>query len=213
MYCTNPDLITGPMEKDYCFSFEQLNIISLFQRLFTQLAVFMRSYINTSIFNAPSKASNAERLMQVSSDFRNAFLLFYGPEIADEFNNLFTNFIASSTNVIEGYGANNQELINQGVQEWYENADLLAEFLASINMFWDENHWKNLLYQYINLKIQMILAVFSGDYEREIKAYDKVFDLTTTMGSYMARGIIVSELQKIEKTLIEKTRDDKKFTE
>lgn len=108
MACKNQEMITTPPDRDVSFNFEQRNILSLFQRLWTQLSVFMRAYINTSI------------------------------------------------------------------------------------------EWRNLLYQYIQLKLQMIIAMISRDYRREIQIYDRVFDLTTTMGSYMARGLIAQQSHDIQ---------------
>ncbi|HYE69099.1 MAG TPA: hypothetical protein VEA58_10850 [Anaerovoracaceae bacterium] len=194
MVCKHQDM----HENGLSFNFEQINILSLFQRLWTQLAVFMRAYINTAIDRSPRAEYNAERLLAMSSDFRNTFLLFYGPELADRFNDLFTSFTARSTNVIEGFLSNNQDLINQSVRDWYNDANQLANFLASINLYWDENQWRNLLYQYIQLKLQMITSLISGDYRREIQIYDRIFDLTTTIGSYMARGLIAQQSHDIE---------------
>lgn len=133
------------------------------------MSVFMRAYINTDIDRSPRAESNAERLLTMSNDFRNTILLFYGPELADRFNNLFTSFIAKPTNVIEGFLSNNQQLINQSVSNWYSDANELAKFLANINLYWDEYQWRNLLYQYIQLELQMITSVVSNDYQREIQ--------------------------------------------
>lgn len=192
------EMITMPMNGPYCFTFEQLNIISLFQRLFTQLAVFMRGYINASAHNQPGLTENSERLMKVPTDFRNAFLLFYGPEIADRMTNLMTNFIAMATNIAEGYASDSEALLNQSTQNWYRSVDEFAAFLASINLFWIEEQWKNLLYQYVQLKLNMIGALFAGDYEQEIQVYERVFDLTSIMGTYMARGLIARELHRLQ---------------
>lgn len=82
------------------FNFEQLNIIALFQRRWSELAVYMRSYINTSIENSPRAEIAAKRLMNISHDFREAMLVFYGPQLADRFTDLFTAFIAKPINVI-----------------------------------------------------------------------------------------------------------------
>jgi hypothetical protein len=195
IYKNENNLVTLPPSPNQTFNFEQLNVIGIFQRLWTQLAVYTRYYIYSIIFNLPSAQAAGERLFQVPADFRNAFLTFYGPEIANRFGNLFTNFVAKPANVIEGYQSNNQDLINQSTQTWYQSANELAHFLARINLFWDEDQWKNLLNQYIQLKLDMIVAVISGDFRREVQIYDRLFDLTTIMGTYMARGIIARQLQ------------------
>ncbi len=181
------------MPDDVTFNFQQVSTISAFQRLWTELAMFMRAYINTAIEGSPRAEINAQRLLEVSSDFRSAFFVFYGPEFADDFNNLLTNFIAKSTNVIQGFLANDQELVNASVRSWYSDAEALASFLARINTSWDEFQWRSLLTLYIQLKIQMITLMVAGEYQREMQIYDRVLDLTNTMGSYMASGLIGQE--------------------
>jgi len=76
----------------------------------------------------------------------------------------------------------------------YQSADSLARFFAQINIYWDEGQWKNLLYQYVRMKIEEIVAIASNDFQKEVEVYDRVEDLTAIMGNYMARGIIASNL-------------------
>jgi len=192
-------VVNDPFRGGMTFNFEQLNIISQFQKLWTQLAVFMRASINSNILNASSAPHNAARLLTMTRDFRNVMMLFYGPELADQFNQIFTSFLAKPINIVQGLMTNNQELVNQSVQNWYGDANELANFLASINLNWYESQWRNLLYQYIQLKLQMITSLMSGDYEREIQIYDRVFDLTTMIGAYMARGLIAQQYQDFQR--------------
>lgn len=186
-----------PVTEEACFNFEQLNIFSMLQRLWTQLSVFMRTYINTAIEGSPRAAASAERLLTMADDFRDVILLFYGPELADRFNSLFTSFIAKPTNVIEGFLSNDLELVNESVQDWYNDANMLASFLAELNPYWDEFEWGSLLSRYIQIKLQMITAELGQNYQREIQIYERAFDLTTTMGSYMARGLIAQQYRGI----------------
>ena len=130
-----------PVPAEMCFNFEQVNVIGLFQRLWTQVSVFMRAYINTAI--------------EGSDDFRNAIMPFYGPELADRYNSLFTSFIAKPTNVIEGFLSDDQELVNTSVRNWYSDVNELADLLAGLNPYWGQFQWRGLLSQYVQLKLQM----------------------------------------------------------
>lgn len=190
------ELVTSPGERGIVYTYEQLNINSRFQQLWIQLSVFMRSYIYAVMFDLPNVESEAGRLFKVPADFRNEFLTFYGPEIADRMNELLTNFIAVTPMVLEGVKANNQELVNQGVKRWYQTADELAKFLDSVNLFWDTNQWRYLLYQYISLCLAMITTIGTKDYIQAVQIYDRIFDIVTIMGTYMARGLIAEQLQQ-----------------
>jgi len=189
------ETVAEPFSREgLCFTYEQLNIVSTFQRLFTKLAVLMRDTIISWVFKNPNYNSVAQNLMATPAELRNALIIFYGPAIADRFSGLLTNFISNIFTTLEGYGSNNQELLNQSVQKWYSDADDLSKFLDSINIFWTEQQWQNLLYQYIQLKFAMVTSLYTGDYDHEQLIYNSIFDLTTIMGSFMAQGLIARDL-------------------
>ncbi|MDD3168176.1 MAG: hypothetical protein PHC91_01770 [Eubacteriales bacterium] len=204
MYRKQEAITTPILREGLCFSYEQLNIVSTFQRLFTQLATSMRATIAAWVFKTPDYNSVSQNLTRVPVDFRNALLLFYGPAIADRFNNLMTSFISNIFTTLEGYGSNDQELLNQSTQKWYHDANELSKFLNSINVFWTEEQWANLFYQYIQLKSDMINAFYTGNYDHEEQIYNRVFDLMTIMGSFMAQGLIARDLLRTRTTLTPK---------
>ena len=178
------------------FNYEQLSIITLFQRRWAELAVYMRSYIHAAIEGSPRSQIAAERLMRISNDFHEAMLIFYGPQLANQITDLSTAFISKPTNIIEGFQSDNRDLIDQSIRDWYRDANTLANFLASINLYWDPYQWRILLHQYIQLTVQMIASMNSQDYAREIQVFDKFFDLTSILGSYMARGLIARQSER-----------------
>ena len=183
---------TGP---DNFITFEQMSIIANSQRLWLQLALWINTLIHTVFRDSERKPVVFNRVYQgVSMDFYNMILVFYGSEIAQQFLNLFSNFILNLWRVIESLNENNQEAINTNTVQLYRSADILARFLARINLFWDEAQWQSLLYQYIRMKIDEVLAVATRDFEREIDIFDRIQDLTVIMGNYMARGIIARNL-------------------
>lgn len=186
----NQDLITITPGTENVITYEQMNTINTFQKMWLQLAMWTRDFIHSTIFETPNQIEVTERLYRIPSDFYNAFRLFYGPEVSQEFMNLFSSFIISSWGLIRGMKSGDSQLIDSSTTEWYRNADQLATFLSQINIYWDENQWRYLLYQYIQLKIQEIIAITGGNYEQEIAIYDRIEDMTSIMGHYMARGII-----------------------
>ena len=195
MYKKQQETSTPTLSREgLCFTYEQVNIVSTFQRLFTELAVLMRATINAYIFNNPNFNEISQSLMKVPSNFRDALLIFYGPEIADRFNSLMTAFVSNMFPILEGFSSNNQELISQSTQKWYSDANNLAIFLDSINLFWTLGQWRYLLNQYIQLKMSMLVALYTGDYERELQIYERVLDLTSIMGAFMAQGLIARDL-------------------
>ncbi len=179
-------------ETGFNISFEQLNTISTFQRLWSDMAYWMRNYIISTTFELPNIAVTEEQLNKSSAEFYNAFSSYYGTEIAQEFVNLLLNFIVSGMRLVQGIKNNDQELINTSTVQWYQSADALSVFLARINVFWDNVIWTNFLQQYIKAKIDEMLAITSGNYEQEVAIYNRIQDLALLMGRFMARGIIAA---------------------
>jgi len=172
-------------------TYEQMNILINYQSLWANLALWIRSVMRSTAFNNPDLQTNVNQLFyKVPQDFYETFQLFYGREIAQYFINYLTRFIASALQLINAYRDNNVEAINTSTSQWYQSADDLAAFLASINIYWDTNQWRSLFYQYIRFEIEEIIAFQGGDYEQEIAIFRSKQELSNLMGSYMARGII-----------------------
>lgn len=187
---TNENLLTVIPGAQY-LTYEQMNVIITYQKLWSQLAVWMRNFIYGNLEDSDSLPAVANELFQtLPLNFYYAFRIFYGPEISQVFLNNLTKFLANAWELVNAYKSNDASAIDTSTMQWYQSVDDLASFLASVNIYWSNDQWKNLLYQYIRSVIQEIIAVKGKHYDEEIKIYNNVEDLTDLMGSYMARGII-----------------------
>jgi hypothetical protein len=171
-------------------TYEQLNIITAFERLWTSIATWTKTFIESTVFNLPDLQANSNKLYSLPMDFYSIFASYYGTDNSKKFVDLLTGLIMSCMRTTEGMKAGNQDQVNTSTVGWYQACDRLSSFLSSLNVYWDEDQWNNLLYHYTRMKIDEIIATMSGDYMRVIDLYKAMEDLTFLMGSYMARGII-----------------------
>lgn len=190
----NQTLLTVFPETDYYVTYELMNTIINFQRVWADFSVWVRNFLYSTAGNSPDLTPTTNRLYSTQTEFYNLFNTFYGPEVSQHFVNHILNFITSATNVIKGVKDNDQETVKSHMVQWYQNADNLAVFLAQINLFWDMIQWRDLFYQYIAMSNKAITSAVGGDYEQEITIYNRIQDLTYILGSYMARGIIARNL-------------------
>jgi hypothetical protein len=188
-------------EVDYLVTYEQLNALITFQKLWSQLSMWLRSLLISTVENLDNKEAVTYQLYKIPTDFYNTFRVFYGPLISQQFLNLLNSLITSTRTLIESLQSGNDESVNSAVSQMYSTADELAAFLARINVYWDEAQWKNLLHQFVRLLIDEIIAMISGNYEQEILIFNRMDDLTDIMGSYMARGIISRNMNPVSSTL------------
>jgi hypothetical protein len=171
-------------------TYEQVNIITSFERLWAQIAVWTRAFFLSSLYNLPDQQEVAKRLYSLPMDFSSIMSSYYGTDSSKKFVNLLTVFLTCCVGLVEGMKKKDQELVDMSTVQWYQCADNIAKFLSSINVYWDENQWRNLLNQYMKMKIDEIVATMNGEYARQIELYQSMEDITFIIGSYMARGIL-----------------------
>lgn len=80
--------------------------------------------------------------------------------------------------------------MNAYTAQLYQTVDRLAKFLAQINLYYEEDQWRNLLFQAVNLAISETTSILSNDFQKEIEVSSSMADLSIMFGNYMARGII-----------------------
>lgn len=176
-------------------TFEQMNAILTFRTVWLDMAMWMRNFTKSFVDDHPNLEAVTNRLYAgVPLRFYNALVVFYGNDIAEAYLNRISNIIVVFWRLMEAMKSGDQEGVQKATQELYETASQGADFLASVNDYWEADWWRDLYTQFISQGIQMILSILQGNYENEIRIYDQIQDLTVTMGNYMANGIIARVL-------------------
>lgn len=178
-----------PVTQPY-LTYEQVNTITVFERLWTDIAAWTRAYIVSSVFSLPNLKAVSEKLYSLPMGFYDIFVSYYGTEHSQSFISALSDYEVECMRMVDGMCGRDQQLVDTSVKNWYLSADKLARFLSEINPYWDENQWRNLLYQYCRMKIDEVISTLNANYEQGNDLYDRMEDLTFIIGSYMARGII-----------------------
>jgi hypothetical protein len=172
-------------------TYEDVNILMNFQKLWTDLVFWLRNFFRSYLENQPDLASvTTELFQQLPMEFYNEFKKYMGPEDAAKFYDINTRLITLNWQMINAYKDNNQAAINESVTQWYKTADEFAQFLNSVNKYWDAKQIQSMLYGYIELKIKEIIAFLSGDYETETKIFNDLEKKSIDFATYLAMGII-----------------------
>ncbi len=190
MATKNQDLYTQFPETTYRITYEQMSTLIAFLELWSQLAMWTRSLVVSTAENLENKTATVNHLFTIPTDLYYTFRIFYGSAISQQLLNLLTNFITNEWRLIDALKAGNRENVDESTVRIYQTADDLAAMLSRINVYWDEEQWKSLLYQFIRLMIDEMVAMMAGEYEREIEIYRRLEESAKLIGSYMARGII-----------------------
>ena len=74
-------------------------------------------------------------------------------------------------------------------RRWHENADQIAELLASMNPYWSEDDWSAMMYEHLELLSSNIENMLAGNYEESINEYDEIEMQALEMADMMSEGI------------------------
>ncbi|MGI6733546.1 MAG: hypothetical protein ACOX4J_05165 [Anaerovoracaceae bacterium] len=174
-------------------TFEQMNALIAFRTLWLEYTLWTRDFVNSIIANHPNQTAITNRLYTgVPLDFYNAMTVFYGPEVAEQLLGLQSRDILRIWRLVDAIKSNRQDLVSEITVALFEGANENAAFLSNINSYWDQATWRNFFIQYYSMLNELILSIMEGNYENEIRVFDRMENLAVLMGNYMARGIIQS---------------------
>ena len=76
-----------------------------------------------------------KRLLRNPKHFTVALMPFYGTAKSERFGSLLTEHLEIGGELVNALKAENSQKTGDARDRWYENADEIASFLASINRF------------------------------------------------------------------------------
>ena len=85
-------------------------------------------------------------------------------------------------------------------KKWKENADEIANFLASANPNWKAAEMKKMMADHLSLTTDEAVARKKKDYTGDVKAYDKVHDEILKMADMLSMGIMKQFPDKFKST-------------
>lgn len=171
-------------------TYDQMNIIISFEKLWVRFAMWIRSYLRALIYDTRNLNLNTNMINSLPTEVYNLFSIFFGTEIAENMRNLFFQFFQAMMQVAEAMKYGDKILTDARIIKWYQAADAISSYLARINVYWDENQWKYLIYEYIRLKTDEINAIIQGNDAAEEELYNLIENVNFLMSNYMARGVI-----------------------
>ena len=131
-----------------------------------------------------------KRLLRNPKDFTVALMPFYGTAKSERFGSLLTEHLEIGGELVNALKAENSQKTGDARDRWYENADEIASFLASINRFWCEDEWRNMLYFHLELTEREASERLSCQFARDIATFDEIEKEALQMADYMACGIM-----------------------
>ncbi|MDW0118863.1 hypothetical protein QTL97_18230 [Sporosarcina thermotolerans] len=90
----------------------------------------------------------------------NAIRPYCGDKIADASRDLISEHLTLAADLVTAAANGEAEKAKQKEQEWYRNADKIAEFLNSINPYIDKEAMRKMLYTHLELtKLEAVCMI------------------------------------------------------
>jgi hypothetical protein len=172
------------------FDHDQLELYNVITRLWLEHVFWTRAFIKSQVNNLGDLEDVTKRLLRNPADFADVLVQFYGEENAETFEALFTEHLVIASEVIKAVINNDMDTFEEKETAWYTNADEIAAFFGEINPNWDEEMWKSMLYEHLDMTQNEFLLMLNNQYADSITQFDFVQDAALIMADYMACGII-----------------------
>lgn len=168
----------------------QLKLMNHMRMLWEQHITWTRLAIISLVFGLPDVDLVIERLLKNPKDFENALLPFYGLDVAARFSDLLTDHLTIAAELVKAAKAGDNTAVAEIEQRWYDNARDIAALLASINPYWSQHEWENMLFDHLALVKAEAVDMLTADYLASINLYTEMERQALMMADIMSDGII-----------------------
>lgn len=172
------------------FDHDQLELYNVMTRLWIEHVLWTRAFIKSQVNNLGDLEEVTKRLLRNPADFADVLVQFYGEENAELFESLFTEHLVIASELIKAVLDNDMNTFEEKENAWYANADEIAALFAEINPNWDEETWRSMLYEHLDMVQNEFLLMLNKQYEDSITQFDFIQDAALIMADIMACGII-----------------------
>lgn len=169
-------------------STRQLELNNQMRLLWEQHVYWTRFVISGIVLKTPDLQASNARLMQNPADFAAALQPFYGRAAALRFARLFSAHLTIAGELVTAAAAGQPTA--DAERRWYENADQIAAFLASVNPYWTEQEWREMMYRHLSMTKQEAVDFINGNFTQSVTVFDQIEQEALMMADTMSSGIV-----------------------
>lgn len=161
------------------------------RKLWEDHITWTRMYIVSVAADLPDKGLTAQRLLDNQAHIGNAIKPFYGDQAGNKLTSLLKDHILGAAELLAAAKAGDKAKSDAASAKWYANADDIAGFLSSANpKNWPLAAMKTHMKTHLDLTLEEAAARLTGDYARDIQAYEKVHAHILGLADALTSGIV-----------------------
>lgn len=188
---SGPDTGNAPPQNGgQCITYDEMNAIFGIRMFWFDFVIWIRNYMLSRYKGLGNVNEVYTRLRQVPVDYINALRQIFGDAVAEDYIRLFDKYLALLDDFLTAQMENNIDEINRVTQLLYQNADERAAFITSLNPdFWNEEEWRNRLYNNFRSTIDESTTLLTGNYATNIDIFSRLLDQAESTGNYFTQGL------------------------
>jgi hypothetical protein len=140
--------------------------------------------------DSPALQATLTRLLRNQSDIGTAVGTYYGSAAGQRLTDLLTTHINEAVPVLTAAKAGDTEALNKAVEDWYANAQDIADFLSAANPAWKQDEMRQMMKEHITQTIGYASDVLGGNWADAVTKYDAAEAHMTDMADMLSDGIV-----------------------
>ncbi|HRN32723.1 MAG TPA: hypothetical protein PLC76_04090 [Saprospiraceae bacterium] len=143
-----------------------------------------------AFFNNPDGLNGPlNRLLQNQKDIGAAIIPYYGEDAGGQLTKLLTDHITGAVPVLTAAKEGNNEALTTALNDWYKNAQDIADFLANANPNWKQEDMRHMMKTHIDQTTEYAVDLLQKDYNKAIKVFDEANEHMLMMADDLSEGI------------------------
>ncbi|HPB53627.1 MAG TPA: hypothetical protein PLR22_08125, partial [Saprospiraceae bacterium] len=143
-----------------------------------------------AFFNNPDGLNGPlNRLLQNQKDIGAAIIPYYGEDAGGQLTKLLTDHITGAVPVLTAAKEGNNEALTTALNDWYKNAQDIADFLANANPNWKQEDMRHMMKTHIDQTTEYAVDLLQKDYSKAIKVFDEANEHMLMMADDLSEGI------------------------
>jgi hypothetical protein len=172
-----------------CITYSQMDMIFNARIYYRRLTTWTRAYLLSRYFGVGTAEELFNRLYFESLEIGNMLQIIFGRQYSEEYSRLLSQFVIPLRELITAQLAGDSEGVSEELERIYTNIHERAVYLETLNPYWSQTEYENLLDTYTQYILEEANALTSGHYTRDIQIYDQLNAHTNRMGDVFAEGL------------------------
>ena len=168
----------------------QFNLLKDMRTAWSQHVYWTRMLIISIVERLKDQDAVTNRLLKNPWDIANIFANYYTVDVAKAIAQLLTEHLQIGAALITALRDGRTVEAQNLQQQWYIQADKMAEAFGSINPYFNTEELKKMLRSHLDLTTQEVAMRIAGNYAADIEAFNKVEEQALNMADYFSSGIM-----------------------